>query len=105
VEGKIVRLAEQYRETHRVVGAHGLHGRVEREARIAAAAAILTGHDAADAADMDVMAVPVDGTEVDAGVAGKPALGRVDQHAQIGMRPDDMAPGKFLDALASEHRG
>jgi len=51
---------------------------------------------------MDVVAVPVDGPEVDADMAGQPALGRVDQDAEIGIRPNDMAPGQLLDDAPAE---
>src|SRR5262249_55227986 len=94
VKCEIVLLAEQQGEAHRLVGAHGCDGRPEREAGIAPAAAVLAGHDAADAADMDPVPVPADRAEIDADMAGKPVVGRIDQHAQIRMRPFDMAPGQ-----------
>ena len=67
-------------------------------------AAVLAGHDAADAADMEVCPFQVDGAEIDADMAGEPTLRRIDQHAQIGVRPFDMAPRQLLDDVRPEHR-
>src|SRR6202012_4314473 len=85
-------------------GAHGIDARRERETGIARAAAILTGHDAANAADMDLVAVPVDRAEIDADMAGEPAFGRIDQHAQVRMRPFDVTPRQLRDDLFPEYR-
>ena len=104
VEREIVLFAEQDREAHRLVGAHGLDCGIKGEAGIAAAAAVLAGHDAADAADMDLVGVPVDGAEIDADMAGEPALGRIDQHAQVGVRPFDVAPRQLPDDLPTKDR-
>ena len=53
IEGEIMRFAEQKRELNGFVVAHGLDGRIERDAGIAAAATIGAGRDAADAADIE----------------------------------------------------
>src|SRR6266702_7492171 len=87
IERKVVGLAEQYREAHRFIGPHGLDRGIEREAGIAAAAAVLAGHDAADAADVNLAPIPRRGPEVNADMAGQPARGRLDQHAEIGVGP------------------
>src|SRR3954451_18249958 len=69
VERDIVRLAEQQREADRLVGAHGMHRGIDRHGRIAAAAPILPRADAADAADVNLLPVPGDGTKIDADMA------------------------------------
>src|SRR5258708_39564562 len=54
VEGDIMRLAEQDRELHSVIGAHGVDRGIEAKRRIAAAPAVLAGRHAANTADMDL---------------------------------------------------
>jgi hypothetical protein len=61
-------------------------------------------YDAADTADMDLPAIPVDGAEIDADMTGQSALRRVDQHPQIRMCPFDVTPRQFLDDFLPEHR-
>src|SRR5690242_4082664 len=104
VERDIVLLAEQDCEAGSLVGAHGLDCGVESEGGIAAAATVLARHDPADTADMDLLAIPVDGAEIDADVTGQSRFGCVDEHAQIRMRPFDVAPRQFLDDFLPEHR-
>ena len=92
IKFEIVRFAKQKRELCGIVIAHGLHGGVERDARIAVASAISPGRDPADAADVNASAVPADGAKENADMAGKATVGRLDHHAQIGIGPFDMAP-------------
>src|SRR5207245_7549334 len=87
-----------------LVGAHGMHRGVDRHGRVAAAAAVLARADAADAADMRFLSVPGYGAEVDADMADQTILGRLDQNAQIGMGPFDVAPRQLLDDVRSPHR-
>jgi hypothetical protein len=53
---------------------------------------------------MHLLAVPVDGAEIDADMTGESALGCVNQHAQIRMCPFDMTPRQFPDDFLPEHR-
>ena len=73
VERDIMRFAEQQRELHRFVVAHGLDRGVERQAGIALPPAVLAGRNPADAADLDLAAVPGGVAEVDADMAGEAA--------------------------------
>jgi hypothetical protein len=74
----------------------GLDRRAEGKPGVAAGPAIFAGRNPADAADIDLASVPHDGAEVDADMAGQSGLDRflrrVNQHAQVGMGPFDMAP-------------
>ena len=58
IEREIMRLADQQRELTSFVIAHGPDRRIERDAGIAAAAAVLAGRNAADAADVNLAPVP-----------------------------------------------
>src|ERR1700694_2203413 len=97
IKCKIVRLAEQQRELHRLVIAHGLDRRVECDAGVAAATAVRPGRNAADSADVQFAPVPGDGAKENADVTGETpwktvAGGRVDEHAQVGIGPLDVTP-------------
>jgi hypothetical protein len=87
-----VRLAEQQRELDRVVVAYGLDRRVQRDAGVTVAPAVFAGHDAADAADVNLASVKGDGPEVNPDVTGETAGRRLDQHAQVGVGPFDVSP-------------
>src|SRR5579863_1172503 len=93
IELEIVRLAEQQRELRGVVIAHGVDGGLKRDAGIATTPALRPSGDLANAANVNLLAVPGRGSEENTGMTGKLALGRVDQHAQIRICPLDMAPG------------
>jgi hypothetical protein len=54
------------------------------------------GCDPANAADVNPLAVPGHCPEENADVADERAVIGLDQHAQIRVRPFDMAPGKLL---------
>src|SRR6202022_2207983 len=69
-----------------------------------AAPAIRAGRNTADAADVEFAPVPADGPEVNSDMTGKTARGRVNQHAQVGVGPFDLAPGQLLDDIGRPDR-
>src|SRR4029450_12380453 len=71
---------------------------------VAAAAPVLARADAADAAGMDLLPVPGDGPEIDADMADEAVLGRLNQHAKIGIGPFDVSPGWFLRGVLAPDR-
>src|SRR5579872_832765 len=73
---------------------HGLHRRANRNARVTAAAAVGTGSDPADPADMYLLAVPGHRPEKNAGVTGERTVIALDEHAQIRVCPFDVTPGE-----------
>src|SRR5262249_45102001 len=81
IERDVVILANQQHEAGGLIGFDGLYCCVERKRGIAATAAVLARHHAANAADMNAAPVPGDGAEINTNMTGEPALRRIDQHA------------------------
>src|ERR1700756_2665451 len=102
IEREIVIFTNEQREARRLIGLDGLDRRVKRKRRVAATPAVLARHDAANAADVDIVSVPDDGAEIDTNMAGEPVW-RVDQDAQIGMCPLNVSP-RLVGRLARPDR-
>jgi hypothetical protein len=86
------------------VAPSSFNGRVERNAGVAAASAVLAGQDAADAAGPQLAPIPGDLAAIDTDMAQHVLRLILNQHPQVGMGKGDAGPWQILDDIGRPDR-
>src|SRR6267142_5587454 len=104
VERRARRLAEQQCEIDRALVLQGLDRGVQRDRGMAAPPGVLAGHDPADAAGVQLAAVPGDLAAMEPNVADHVVGIVAHQDAQVGMREGDAGPRQCCDNMRRPDR-
>src|SRR5258708_37102154 len=104
VERRVVRFAKQQREIGGAFILQGLNGRIERNAGVSAAPAVLAGQNAADSAGPKLASIPFDLAAIDADMADDTVGFILNQRPQLGMGKDDAGPGQLCDDMGRPDR-